>query len=403
MKKQRIAFITTGYFPIPPTMGGAVENLVYTLVLENEKSDKFDFVVYSSFDKLGINEAKKLENTKINYIRTPIIIKAIDKIIYWISTNILNIKKNLSTRYMIQRIWYQYIVSKKISKENFDKIIIENTPASFLCIKWRNNFNRYNGKIFYHLHNEVGFTFGCDNEIINSCTIIGVSEFINKKFIEKFPKYKNRVEVLKNCVIKHENKSSIKNLREKYNICKSDFLILFVGRICQEKGVLELLKAYEKANIDNAHLIIVGGNYFASDVVSSFEKDIVSRAKKMKQKITFTGYIPFDEIEEFYSIADLAVFPAIWDEPAGLTIIEAMNSGVPVITTNVGGIPEYVGEGNVIILDKNEFLITELENSILDVYQNLSKSKLMALKASKFAKQYTSEEYFKNFERIMNK
>lgn len=401
MKKQCIAFITTGYFPIPPTMGGAVENLVYTLILENEKYNKFNFIVYSSYDKLAIFESKKLKNTKIDFIKTPFIIKTIDKIIYWISTNIFKIKKNLSFRYIFQRIWYEYIVSIKIGKKDFDKIIIENTPASFLSIKWNGNSKKYKGKVFYHLHNEIGSTFKCDNEIINSNTVIGISDYINKKFMERFPKYNNELVILKNCIVENEKNNIIEDLRERYNIDKSDFLILFVGRICEEKGIFELLKAYEKLDIINLHLLIVGGNYYGSDVVSDFEKKIINIAKKLKKKVTFTGYRPFDEIKGFYYTADLAVFPAIWNEPAGLTIIEAMSTGVPIITTNSGGIPEYVGKENVILLDKSEFLIEDLANAIQSVYENLYKSKEMALKAREFSKQYTSEKYFENFKKII--
>lgn len=401
MKKKYIAFITTGYFPIPPTMGGAVENLIYTLILQNEKSNEFNFVVYSSYDTLAKIESKKIKNTKIDFIKTPFIIKMLDKIIYWVATNVLRVKKNLSFRYIFQRLWYQYNVSKKINKEDFDKIIIENTPSSFLSLKWNGNSKKYKGRVFFHIHNEIGSTFGCDNEIMNSNAIIGISKFINNKFIERFPKYNNDLMILKNCVVEYDEDKNIKDIRSKYNINKADFLIIFVGRISEEKGVFELLKAYEKINIIDGHLIIVGGNYYDTDIVSDFEKNLINMSKNLKQKVTFTGYVPFNEIKSFYNAADLAVFPAIWDEPAGLTVIEAMSTGIPVITTNSGGIPEYVGDDNVILIERSEFLINDLADAILNVYKNPDENKKRALKASEFAKQYTGEKYFNDFKRIL--
>ena len=49
------------------------------------------------------------------------------------------------------------------------------------------------------------------------------------------------------------------------------------------------------------------------------------------------------------------MLPSMWDEPAGLTMVEAMASGVPVITTNSGGIPEYSG-GYSVVLERNSEL-----------------------------------------------
>lgn len=401
MEKKEITFITTGYFPIPPILGGAVENLIYSLVLENEVYRNFNFVIYSVENKKAEEEIVNLKNTKINFIKIPNIIKKIDKLIYWIATNILRIEKNLSFRYIVQRLWYEYKVALELDKKNYDKIIIENIPMLFLIFKYRKNMKKYEDKIYFHIHNEIGIKISCKKEIMKSKAIIGVSDFIIQKFKEKFTSYSGKTYVLKNCVIQNKKIVFKEDIREKYGISKKDFLILFVGRLSKEKGVKELLEAYTKLNIPDTHLLIVGGNYYGSNVKSHYEQELYELARKTDKKITFTGYQDFEKINSFYSESDLAVFPAMWNEPAGLTIIEAMAKGVPIITTNVGGIQEYVGKDNVILLEKNEFIIEKIKESILYIYNNKNKVKEKALLTREIAKSYNEKKYYEDFTKII--
>ena len=105
MEEQKIAFITSGYFPIPPVMGGAVENLVYALLRENENNREFKFTVFSSFDERASMLADTFAETEFVFIKTPELIKRIDAFIYRFVTNILKWTKNLSYRYIMQRLW----------------------------------------------------------------------------------------------------------------------------------------------------------------------------------------------------------------------------------------------------------------------------------------------------------
>lgn len=66
-------------------------------------------------------------------------------------------------------------------------------------------------------------------------------------------------------------------------------------------------------------------------------------AESMKDRILFTGYINNEELPYMYNLANVAVLLSIWDEPAGLTMIEALSCGIPFISTYSGGIPEYIG------------------------------------------------------------
>ena len=82
-------------------------------------------------------------------------------------------------------------------------------------------------------------------------------------------------------------------------------------------------------------------------------------------RIKFTGLIPQSEISALYHIADVAVLPSMWEEPAGLTMLEAAAAGVPVITTNAGGIPEYLRNDLGIFLDRDNELVNNISNNIV--------------------------------------
>ncbi len=68
--KKRIAIITTGYFPVPATRGGAVENLVENLINENERKGNVDLNIFSAYDKKAEKLSRKYKNTSFEYKNT---------------------------------------------------------------------------------------------------------------------------------------------------------------------------------------------------------------------------------------------------------------------------------------------------------------------------------------------
>ena len=76
-----------------------------------------------------------------------------------------------------------------------------------------------------------------------------------------------------------------------------------------------------------------------------------------RDKVIFTGYIPHEELPKYYALADLVVLPSTCEEAAGLTVIEAMMMQRPVITTTMGGIPEYTNPECAVLLENDEYFV----------------------------------------------
>ncbi|MFI5212566.1 MAG: glycosyltransferase family 4 protein [Candidatus Saccharimonadales bacterium] len=134
-------------------------------------------------------------------------------------------------------------------------------------------------------------------------------------------------------------------LRKQYNL--GDFTILFVGRLSHEKGIMYLLAAL--LQLQQSHrsftALIVGSGPLQAELqafITSHQLDNV---------VKLVGWVDSSELPQYYKLADIVVGPSLY-EAQGLVFLEALASGVPVITTNQGGTKDFVLEG------ENGFMVT---------------------------------------------
>lgn len=401
---DKIAIISSGYFPVPAIKGGAVETLIENLAYGNEKEKLADITIFTTFDIDAFYESKKYKNSNFKFINTPKIVRKLDKLMYFIFKKVLRVTKHMSFRYIFQRIYYIYAVSKNLKNNDFDKIILENTSTLFLTLKLFNNKEKYKNKVYYHLHNEVNGDFGCSEIIVNSKKVIGVSQYINDSFRKNYTSYPdNKMEVLLNCIdIENLKLSNCKSdIRKKYNINENDIVYIFTGRLCEEKGIKETIEAFSKLKFENIKLLVVGNYYFGTDMKSDFEDELFRLASRLDNKIIFTGFIPNSKLVDYYSCSDIAILPSVWNEPAGLTVIEAMASGLPVITTDVGGIPEYTNKDCSILIKRDNNIVESLKNAMEELYSNKEKRDCMRRHSIRISKNYSKENYLKNFIEVL--
>jgi glycosyltransferase involved in cell wall biosynthesis len=183
--------------------------------------------------------------------------------------------------------------------------------------------------------------------------------------------------------------------REDYGLKTKDFVLVFSGRVIPEKGIREVILAMNdlKEHRD-IKLLIVGDSFYGNeDRKSPFIKELIKLSWDVRNQIVFTGFRPYEEIPALFSIADVAVLPSIWDEPFGLTHIEAMAAGLPIITTNNGGVPETVTPDCAIMLDVNEQLPQRIAEAVLDLKEHPEKRKMMQEMGRERSELFDKERY----------
>ena len=401
---MKIAIITSGYMPVPASLGGAVECLDDFLINENEIQGKCKIIVFSSYEEKAEKIAQTLRNTDVIFIKTPKIVKVGDWFIYHIVKCLKPHSQTMSYRYILKRLFFINCVSKMLNSMDFDRVMIENHATLLMTMKKHKNYKKYEGKYIYHLHNEQKSLYGCEEVLANIKRVVTVSEYISSCICEKVPKLnKNSVKVWRNCVDNKrfgsaEAKRMAIKKRCELNIKEDEKVVLFTGRLSPEKGIKELLQAFAMVHSTKAKLVIAGG-YLSGDskVSNAYEDELKILAKKNKDRIIFTGFINYSEIPSLYEMANVVVIPSIWNDPAPLTVIETITSGVPLITTDSGGITEYANERCAIIIKRDNELVSNIATAIDKLVDDDALRRKMSEEALLISKNWTIAEYYNRF------
>ena len=166
--------------------------------------------------------------------------------------------------------------------------------------------------------------------------------------------------------VKHiSDKEFLSKFRKQFTTNDSK-IILFCGRLVERKGVEYLIRSLPEIKAKNIHLIIAGGGgqlTYLKDLSSSLGLD---------NKITFFGPASHEELGALHDTSDVFVCPSIIDstgetEGLGLVIPEAMESGLPVIATSVGGIVDIIQNeiNGILVPQKDPKAIAEAIDKIL--------------------------------------
>ena len=159
-------------------------------------------------------------------------------------------------------------------------------------------------------------------------------------------------------------------------------MIFFVGRHAEQKGIEYLLYGFRKYLEDNEAELVIGGDGYMRQNLEEFAEML-----GILEKVHFTGFIDSEVLGDYYREADLFVSPSI-NEPFGLTITEALESGTPVLATENGvseltdsiieaepesdsiaeGIEEGLKRGEVVEKGRTW---EEMAEEIIDVYREL--------------------------------
>lgn len=386
---MKIVFITSGLLPIPASKGGAIETLLDSFIKENEKNNKnIKIVIYSIYDKQA-----KLLSKNTNYKKTTY------KYITSIGNFIIRIINKIFKKNIPINLFYQRLVLKKVNKEKYDYVIIENYPELALNIK--------NQKVIPYIHSDV-FNIEIENalNIFNSCyKVITVSDFIKNRVIAIDENQSYKVHTVYNSIDfksidDNEQKKIRKMIRSKYNISNNDFVYAYCGRLSKEKGVLECLKAFNKISVPNKKLLIIGGIWYGSKKKNDY---LINLEQNSTNDVIYTGYVNHEEIQNILCSINVGVVPSICNEAAGLSVVEFMHTGNIVVASNMGGIREYLNiDDNYLIDFKNEKqFIDDLALGMEKAYNRINENKKIKENNYMYSKKFSIEENYKNIIQIL--
>lgn len=369
MKVLILTADSNGGYPVPAVKGGAVSTLIEHLVAGNNEKRLCDMEIVSFYDPQAEKKAReKYKNITFHWIKVPGVLKFLDKWFFNFVRFFKKSEKAISFCSLFSLLYYIYKAKKIANRTDADKIVIENNIPLARVMK----NSKFNGQWYYHFHNVPRIDAGCREEFQKVTKFLCVSQFVANQITGEDsaigridPK---KTSVLLNCVdinlFKHidKNHEKIKALKLKYEIKDDDRLIIFAGRLSKEKGADILLRAAQDLP-PNVKILIVGSLISSLNVKDEFQERLLSLSKKLKKRVIFTGYVNQKELPFYYNMSNIAVLPSMWDEPAGLTNLEAMACEIPVITTLSGGIPEYAK--GAIMLDRNESIIGKIRKNIV--------------------------------------
>lgn len=170
--------------------------------------------------------------------------------------------------------------------------------------------------------------------------IVFVSELARRVFLSSSPKIAARsVTVIHNSIPPCRPQTGGVVLRQRYGISPDTAVVAYAGRLHPEKGVEVLLDAAALLKSEDFVLLVAGQGEPA------YEQRLRGRAKALglDGKVVFTGFL--DDVPQFMRQTDIGVVPTVGREAFGLTVLEFMQAGRAVITTDNGAQPEFVASG----------------------------------------------------------
>ena len=387
---MKIAVLTSGILPVPAVQGGAVENFLDYFLEYNDAHRLHDITVYSVWHPDVENHpALKSDVNHYYYIDVSSKIAKIRKHVYGY------FHKDTHYHYSIE--YYLHKAIKHICKGQYDMIIMNNRPGYAEQL-----IGRTNAKLVYNLYNDKlnNETRAC-RQIFDAATlIISTSDYITNR-VKTINNATNKcVTVYSGIEVQRFNTDFTPKIqRNDLHLKGTDFVMLFSGRVTQEKGIMELIEAMILLkDREDVKLLVIGSSFYGNaNNENAFAKSLKEKAEPLKSNIIFTGFIPYTDMPNYLSMADVAVIPSVWDDPFPTTVLEAQAMGLPIISTRRGGIPEEVTKENAILLDTDEHFVDNLATSILDLYEHPEKRKQMAAASFKRAKLFDKETYAKNF------
>ncbi|PSR55686.1 glycosyltransferase family 1 protein [Adhaeribacter arboris] len=204
--------------------------------------------------------------------------------------------------------------------------------------------------------------------------IIAVSQQTQQDLIQLYNLPPEKTEVIyQDCdPIFHQPASAetLQTVKQKYQL--PDKYLLCVGTLERRKNHLHMLKAWQQSGLTDTHDVVLIGKRLP--YAAHLETYI--RENKLTNKVHILPYIPFQELPAIYQLAQVFVYPSLF-EGFGIPILEALNSGVPVVTSTGSCFTEAGGEAALYAAPDD---VTQLAQQLILICNDLTvRSKLIHL------------------------
>jgi len=158
-----------------------------------------------------------------------------------------------------------------------------------------------------------------------------------------------------------QDRQALDAVRQRYNL--PDHFALGLGTLQPRKNLGRLIEAYAGVREElgsELHLVIAGG---AGWMYESVFRRVAELG--LQNLVSFPGYIADEDLPTLYSLADLFVFPSLY-EGFGLPVLEAMACGTPVVTSAVSSLPEVAGDAALLVDPLDTQALAEAMRRALD-------------------------------------
>lgn len=211
--------------------------------------------------------------------------------------------------------------------------------------------------------------------LVHAAQIVTISHYSKQRIMAHFDVDPQKIAVV-NCGVdlsrfRHLDSQERLLLRTKLGIGPDVFVVLYVGSEQRRKNVTTLVSALAalKRSIPKLLFVKVG------EAQSSVGRQNFIQAldeSGLRNFCKIVDYVPDDEIAEWYAIANVFAFPSV-GEGFGVPLLEAMASGVPIVTTRCCSIPEVAGD--VAWYVEDPFDVDEWRQTIVDLVQDVNLQK----------------------------
>lgn len=380
-----------GVMPVPAVCGGAIETLITSIVKKYSKEDGFHLTIFSVYHKEAVEAAKKYPDVRFVWTHTNTFWNLAKHAVFLTIRGLTG-----KTIRVLQRHYNE--IAPVIQNEKFDLLIVEGGDEQAV-IDIAKGYTRE--QLAFHAH--VHF-IPKEKTVCGYGHMIGVSEFVTEEYL-KACKMPVKAHVLKNAIdverfSRNVSEEQKRNIRQKLRLSEEDFVILYVGRIMQIKGVLELMQAVAGLEDKHIKLLIMGSANSGKWAYSPYERKVKKISEQNKERIIFTGYVDNSQVYQYASVADVQCVPTLVEEAAPLTVLEAMAEGLPLIVTKSGGVIEYVDESTAMIIDKDN-IINKLKSAICYMKEHPEIRQQIAEESRKKSKLYDEKLYYKNFVKMI--